>query len=85
MATNSMSGCAKLLLTQGPDIFRMKGVLNIKGDKRRFVFQGVHMQFDGRPDRPWRADEERANKLIFIGRSLDRSKLEEMFRNCLVN
>jgi G3E family GTPase len=73
----------ELLMTQGPDIFRMKGVLNIKGDKRRFVFQGVHMQFDGRPDRPWRHDEERDNKLIFIGRNLDRTKLEEMFRNCL--
>ena len=45
-----------LLMNQGPDIFRMKGVLSIKGDPRRFVFQGVHMLFDGRPDRPWGRD-----------------------------
>jgi G3E family GTPase len=71
-----------LLMTQGPDIFRMKGVLSIKGDDKRFVFQGVHMLFDGQPDRPW-GKEPRTNKLIFIGRNLDRAKLTEGFRSCL--
>jgi G3E family GTPase len=61
----------------------MKGVLSVKGDKRRFVFQGVHMLFDGRPDRPWAKAEERGNKMIFIGRNLDRAQLEEGFRACL--
>lgn len=73
----------ELLMTQGQDIFRMKGVLNIKGDDRRFVFQGVHMQFEGRTDRPWKPGEERVNKLIFIGRKLDRQALEEGFQSCL--
>jgi G3E family GTPase len=72
----------ELLATRGQDIFRMKGVLSIKGDDRRFVFQGVHMLFDGQPDRPWGA-EPRHNKLIFIGRDLDRRALEEGFRACL--
>ncbi|PLZ48115.1 CobW family GTP-binding protein, partial [Fischerella thermalis] len=40
----------KLLQTQGPDIFRMKGILNIAGEDDRFVFQGVHMIFEGKPD-----------------------------------
>jgi len=39
----------ELLRTQGPNIFRMKGILNIAGEDQRFVFQGVHMLFDGRP------------------------------------
>ncbi|MFO0823968.1 MAG: GTP-binding protein [Gemmataceae bacterium] len=73
---------SELLGTFGADIFRMKGVLSIKGDARRFVFQGVHMLFDGREDRPW-GNEPRANKLIFIGRKLDRAKLVEGFRSCL--
>jgi G3E family GTPase len=71
-----------LLQTKGPDIFRMKGVLSIKGDDKRFVFQGVHMLFDGRPDRPWKAGE-RSNKLIFIGRNLDRQELTDGFTKCL--
>jgi G3E family GTPase len=74
----------ELLQTQGPDIFRMKGILNMNGDDRRFVFQGVHMLFDGRPDRPWKPNETRRNELVFIGRNLDEAQLKEDFRACLV-
>jgi G3E family GTPase len=73
---------AGVLQEQGPDIFRMKGVLSLKGDKNRFVFQGVHMQFDSRVDRPW-ASEPRVSKMIFIGRNLDRQKLIDGFTACL--
>ncbi len=41
------------LVRQAVDIFRMKGVLNIRGMKSRFVFQAIHMLFSGMPDRPW--------------------------------
>jgi G3E family GTPase len=71
-----------LLRTQGPDIFRMKGVLSLQGEAKRFVFQGMHMLFDGRPDRHW-GNEPRRNSLIFIGRNLDRQQLNEGFRACL--
>jgi G3E family GTPase len=71
-----------LLQAQGTDIFRMKGVLSLKGETNRFVFQGVHMLFDGRPDRPWKS-EERRNQLIFIGRNLNREHLNEGFKSCL--
>jgi len=60
----------------------MKGVLSIKGEPRRFVFQGVHMLFDGKADRDWGL-EQRHNSLIFIGRNLDRAALNEGFRKCL--
>jgi G3E family GTPase len=72
-----------ILMRQGPDIYRMKGVLSIRGEDRRFVFQGVHMLFDGRPDRPWNG-EPRHNSLIFIGRNLDRERLTRGFEACLV-
>lgn len=74
---------SELLQKKGADIFRMKGLLNIKGAPNRFVFQGVHMLFDGKPDRPWRAGEERGNQIVFIGRNLDREELNKAFRNCL--
>ncbi len=72
-----------LLRDRGPDIFRMKGILYIAGEDCRFVFQGVHMLFDGRQDRPWRPDETRKNELVFIGRNLEEMGLEESFRGCL--
>ncbi|MGK7875917.1 MAG: GTP-binding protein [Xenococcaceae cyanobacterium] len=74
----------KLLQTQGPNIFRMKGILNIAGEDCRFVFQGVHMIFDGTPDRPWKPEETRKNELVFIGRNLDEAKLREDFKACIV-
>ncbi len=72
-----------LLRNKGADIFRMKGILTIAGEDQRFVFQGVHMLFDGRPDRPWKAGEVRKNELVFIGRNLDGEQLREDFRSCL--
>ena len=73
---------SKLLQEQGADIFRMKGILAIAGQKNRYVFQGVHMLFDGQPDKPW-GKTPRANDLVFIGRNLDREALTEGFRKCL--
>jgi G3E family GTPase len=74
----------RLLQTRGPDIFRMKGILNINGEDHRYVFQGVHMLFDGTRDRPWRKNETRKNELVFIGRNLKESELKGEFRKCLV-
>lgn len=74
----------ELLRTKGQDIFRMKGVLSVKGRNDRYVFQGVHMLLDGRPDRPWGA-EKRHNTLIFIGRNLDRAELNAGFKACLAS
>ena len=73
-----------LLRFKGTDIFRMKGILHMEGSEQRYVFQGVHMLFDGKQDRPWKPGETRRNQLIFIGRNLDRTQLEEGFRACLV-
>ncbi|MEM1255841.1 MAG: GTP-binding protein [Cyanobacteria bacterium P01_H01_bin.21] len=75
----------ELLRDHGPDIFRMKGILNLAGEDNRFVFQGVHMLFDGRQDRPWKPDESRKNELVFIGRNLEQLNLSERFRDCLVS
>jgi G3E family GTPase len=75
---------SNLLQTQGADIFRMKGILTIAGEDLRFVFQGVHMLFDGKADRPWRPEETRKNELVFIGRNLNESALKDGFRACLI-
>ena len=72
---------SELLRTQGQNIFRMKGILAVKGRDERFVFQGVHMLMDGRPDRPWGADK-RESRIIFIGRDLDRKALNAGFASC---
>jgi G3E family GTPase len=69
--------------SQGQDIFRMKGVLNLKDEDRRYVFHGVHMMFDGKLERPW-GSTPRHNSLVFIGRKLDRKEIEAGFESCVV-
>ncbi len=71
-----------LLRTKGNDIYRMKGVLSVKGASKRLVFQGIHMLFDAKFDREWGADP-RLNTLVFIGKNLKRAELTEAFRGCL--
>jgi G3E family GTPase len=72
-----------LLQSHGADILRMKGVLSLKGETRRFVFHGVHMTFDGRLERPWDAHAQRRSLLVFIGRRLDRAELEAGLASCI--
>ena len=71
-----------LLQTDGQNIFRMKGILAVAGNAHKMVFQGVHMLFDSQHGEPW-GDEPRHNRLVFIGRDLNRDYLEEAFKLCL--
>lgn len=73
----------QLLAEYGQTIMRMKGILNLRSDPDQFVFQGVHLLFEGRPGRAWAEGEERTNRLVFIGRSLDGEKITAGFQACL--
>ena len=68
---------------KGSDIFRIKGIVSMQGEARRYVFHGVHMTLDGRPGRPWRQGEMRRGEIVFIGRNLDRGALETEVRACI--
>mmetsp|Transcript_17489 Transcript_17489/g.51133 ORF Transcript_17489/g.51133 Transcript_17489/m.51133 type:complete len:500 (-) Transcript_17489:93-1592(-) len=74
-----------LLQNFGNDIFRMKGVLAISRAPCKFVYQAVHMIFDGSFDRDalWGPAEPRVNKLVFIGKNLDKAALTAGFEGCL--
>jgi G3E family GTPase len=73
----------KLLAEQGQDILRSKGILAFAGEDKRFVVQAVQMLSEGEMQRPWRADEKRISRLVFIGRNLDRAALERGFLACV--
>jgi G3E family GTPase len=68
-----------VLETQGPDILRAKGILDIAGEERRLVFQAVHMILEGDFQRPWRDGEPRYSRMVFIGRNLDEAALKAGF------
>ncbi|MFZ5718558.1 MAG: CobW family GTP-binding protein [Pseudomonadota bacterium] len=72
-----------LLQTQGVDILRAKGILDVKGEDRRLVFQAVHMILEGDFQGPWKDGEKRYSRLVFIGRNLDEAGLRAGFENCI--
>ena len=72
-----------LVATEGPNILRCKGILAFKDDAERFVFQGVHMILDGDHQRPWKPDEKRDSRIVFIGRQLPEDKIRNGFEACV--
>jgi G3E family GTPase len=71
-----------LVATEGPNILRAKGILAFKDDPDRFVFQGVHMILDGDHQGPWKDDETRESRIVFIGRNLPEEKIRFGFEAC---
>lgn len=74
---------AKVLRIDGVNILRCKGILDLLGQERRYVFQSVHMLANGTPTQPWQPDEARHSRLVFIGRDLDADKLQAGFDACV--
>ena len=72
----------EFLLENGPDVYRMKGVVAIADQDYRFVFQGVHMIFGSQKGAEW-GDQTPYNRLVFIGKNLDESYIRESLEKCL--
>jgi len=72
----------ELLAEKGPDILRAKGILDVKGEDKRLVFQAVHMILEGELQRPWKDGEPRSSRMVFIGRDLDEAALRQGFEAC---
>ena len=76
---------AHLVATQGQDILRAKGIIDLKDEPRRLVFQAVHMLLEGDLQNLWKPDERRHSRLVFIGRHLDKAALQSGFDACVAN
>ena len=74
---------SELLNTIGANIYRSKGILYIRGDAKRIVFQGVQMMFEATPERLWKVGETKQNQLVFIGKDLDQAAIKAGFEKCI--
>jgi G3E family GTPase len=72
-----------MIQVYGPDLLRYKGVLWMKGNPRRVVFQGVHMMMGGDLGKPWGKDKKQS-VLVFIGKKLPRDLFIAGLEQCLV-
>ncbi|MGZ5113968.1 MAG: CobW family GTP-binding protein [Usitatibacter sp.] len=74
---------ALMVQNYGEDLLRYKGVLNVQGEPRRMIFQGVHMLMGGTPGKPWEPGEARESVMVFIGRKIPRRLFEEGLAYCI--
>ena len=72
-----------MIQVYGPDLLRYKGVLWMKGNPRRVVFQGVHMMMGGDMGKPWTKAEKKESVLVFIGKKLPKDLFLAGLEECL--
>ncbi|CAA0822497.1 Cobalamin biosynthesis CobW-like protein [Striga hermonthica] len=68
----------------GMDVYRCKGVLSISNSDQLYTLQAVREVYEIIPSRNWKDDDNRINKIVFIGRSLDEEILVSSMRACTV-
>ncbi len=69
----------ELLEDHGKQLLRYKGVLNIQGEPRRMVFQGVLKLYGFDWDTEWAIDEPRESVIVFIADDLPQEKIQAGF------
>ena len=73
-----------LIQVHGKDMLRYKGVVYLKDNAHRVVFQGVHMLMGGDLGKAWGKEERRQSTLVFIGRNLPEDVFIKGLEQCLV-
>jgi G3E family GTPase len=72
-----------MIQVYGPDLLRYKGILWMKGNPRRVVFQGVHMMMGGDLGKPWGNKEKKGSVMVFIGKKLPKDIFIAGMEECL--
>jgi G3E family GTPase len=70
----------RLVAAHHDDLYRLKGVLCIRGHDERFVLHGIHANVHGVFERPWSPAEERSSCMVIIGHGLNHAALQAGFR-----
>jgi len=74
-----------LVKAYGPALMRYKGVLNVLGEDRKVIFQGVHQLMSHHVGDHWGSDNTpRQSRLVFIGTNLPQSLMMNSLKQCLV-
>ncbi|MGE0659881.1 MAG: GTP-binding protein [Reyranellaceae bacterium] len=68
-----------LVSYRGPDMLRLKGILNVEGSDKPVVVHGVQHVFHPPAMLDEWPDEDRRSKLVFITRNIERGTIERLF------
>uniref|UniRef100_A0A6J0UT01 Zinc-regulated GTPase metalloprotein activator 1A-like n=1 Tax=Pogona vitticeps TaxID=103695 RepID=A0A6J0UT01_9SAUR len=62
------------------EVIRLKGLVSIEDKPHQVIVQGVHELYDLEETTVrWKEDDERTNRLVLIGRNLDKEILKDIF------
>ena len=77
---SAFSQCLEVLTAlRGPDLLRVKGLVNVEGHKGPLIVQGVQHLFHPPIELADWPSEDRATRLVFITRKIDRAMVERLF------
>jgi cobalamin biosynthesis protein CobW len=62
------------------EVYRVKGFVSVPNKAMRLVVQGVGSRFEDFYDRPWKVEEPRLTKLVFIGKQLNQTEIEKILK-----
>jgi len=81
LSWTSFETCMNVLTSlRGPDLLRVKGLLNVEGEAGPVVIQGVQHIFHPPARLQAWSDEDRRSRLVFITRGIEREMVENLFR-----
>jgi len=84
LSEDALNAFMAKILENPKDMYRMKGVLAMHENPYKLVFQGVHEMTFTEPLVLWKEGEERINKMVFIGKDLDKAAIRSGFEACIV-
>ena len=77
----SFETCMTVLTSlRGPDLLRVKGLVNVEGEDGPVVVQGVQHIFHPPARLQSWGDDDRRSRIVFITRGIDRETIENLFR-----
>ncbi|MGF7079626.1 CobW family GTP-binding protein [Mucilaginibacter sp. UYCu711] len=73
------------LVFQSKDVYRIKGIINVKDAEEKFIIQSVVKSVAISSGSRWETGEERENKIIIIGKNLVIEPFEKLFKGYLIS
>jgi len=73
---------AEVLKRYPKEMYRMKGILDVKGIEERYIFHAVNCHFGGVPQGAWSSETARESRAVFIGRGIDHVWIVDRLRLC---
>jgi G3E family GTPase len=71
-----------LIALRGPDLLRIKGLLNLAGSKGPVVFQAVQHLIHPPVELTAWPDKDHASRVVFITRGVSERQVEDLFKAC---